>query len=68
MGLFYCFLFLFFKFKFIYFNWGIITLQYCIGFAIHPHESATGIHVTYFLNSCASKMSDLNCFLKKSQL
>ena len=25
---------LFFKFKFIYFNWRLITLQYCIGFAI----------------------------------
>ena len=30
----------------IYFNWGIITLQYCDGFAIHQHESATGIHVS----------------------
>ena len=30
-------------YKFIYFNWRLITLQYCIGFAIHQHESATGI-------------------------
>ena len=35
----------FFKFKFIYFNWRLITLQYCIGFAIHQHESAMGVHM-----------------------
>ena len=37
--------FLFFKYKFIYFNWWLIALQYCSGFAIHWHESAMGVHV-----------------------
>ena len=33
------------KYKFIYFNWRLTALQYCVGFAIHQHESATGIHM-----------------------
>ena len=40
----------FFKYKFIYFNWKLITLQYCIGFAIHK-EIGTQDHLTCLLRN-----------------
>ena len=43
-------LFSFLKNKYIYFNWRLITLQYCFGFAIHWHEYTTGALVFPILN------------------
>ena len=56
-------LFFFFFFNlFIYFNWRIITLQYCDDFVIHQRKSAVGIHVSPpnwnpFLPHLLSKLS-----------
>ena len=34
-------------FFFFFFNWRLVTLQYCSGFVIHWHESAMGVHVPH---------------------
>ena len=38
---------------FIYFNWRVITLQYCDVFVIHQHESAIGIRVSPHPEPCS---------------
>ena len=37
----------------------LITLQYCIGFAIHQHESTIGIHMFPILNPAPSSLQIL---------
>ena len=54
LTLFKIFIFLFYLFFWILFYY--LTLQYCIGFAIYQHESATGIYMFPILNPPPSSL------------
>ena len=55
-GFFFSFLYFIFYLLNFYFNWRLITLQYCGGFAIHSHASATGVH-----SQCTSPERPASC-------
>ena len=49
--------------SFFFFKFNFLTLQYCIGFPIYQHESATGIHVFPILNPPPSEFFFFIIFL-----
>ena len=49
-------------FKLTYFNWRLMTLQYCGGFTTQWHESATGVHVSAILNPPPRSVPSPSCW------
>ena len=66
----YVFLFFkFFKYQFIYFNWRLISLQYCTGFAMHWLESSCTCvpHILKWLTAHLNSTSKNTYYREDSQ-
>ena len=62
-ALLYLFIFIFYILIFYILRDFFLTLQYCIGFAIYQHESATGIHMFPLLNPPPSSLPTLSLWV-----